>query len=122
MLHLTTEGEFHPATLRLDGRAHFSTGIAAAHILAPTSDPSSLFEREGAYVVALVDNQLAARSDKGSGKREALNLRIEPQVRELIDRAAELAGKNCTDLVLYAARRREWSLHVYADGRHSFWA
>lgn len=38
-------------------------------------------------------------------KREALNLRIKPQVRELIDRAAELAGKNRTDFVLDAARR-----------------
>ena len=38
-------------------------------------------------------------------KREALNLRIKPQVRELIDCAAELAGKNRTDFVLDAARR-----------------
>jgi uncharacterized protein (DUF1778 family) len=38
-------------------------------------------------------------------KREALNLRIKPQVRALIDRAAELAGKNRTDFVLDAARR-----------------
>jgi uncharacterized protein (DUF1778 family) len=38
-------------------------------------------------------------------KREALNLRIKPQVRSLIDRAAELAGKNRTDFVLDAARR-----------------
>ena len=34
-----------------------------------------------------------------------LNLRIRPQVRELIDRAAELAGKNRTDFVLDAACR-----------------
>jgi uncharacterized protein (DUF1778 family) len=40
-----------------------------------------------------------------SAKREALNIRIKPQVRELIDRAAELAGKNRTDFVLDAARR-----------------
>ena len=45
----------------------------------------------------------AARHE--AGKREALNLRIKPQVRELIDRAAELAGKNRTDFVLDAARR-----------------
>ena len=38
-------------------------------------------------------------------KREALNIRIKPEVRELIDRAAELAGKNRTDFVLDAARR-----------------
>ena len=40
-----------------------------------------------------------------AGKREALNLRIKPQVRDLIDRAAELAGKNRTDFVRDAARR-----------------
>lgn len=40
-----------------------------------------------------------------SAKRQALNIRIQPQVRELIDRAAELAGKNRTDFVLDAARR-----------------
>jgi len=38
-------------------------------------------------------------------RREALNIRIRPQVRELIDRAAELVGKNRTDFVLDAARR-----------------
>ena len=38
-------------------------------------------------------------------RREALNIRIKPQVRELIDRAAEIAGKNRTDFVLDAARR-----------------
>jgi len=40
-----------------------------------------------------------------ANKREALNLRIKPRVRELIDRAAEIAGKNRTDFVLDAARR-----------------
>ena len=40
-----------------------------------------------------------------TGQREALNLRIKPEVRELIDRATELAGKNRTDFVLDAARR-----------------
>ncbi len=38
-------------------------------------------------------------------KREALNLRIKPEIRELIDRAAALAGKNRTEFVLDAARR-----------------
>jgi uncharacterized protein (DUF1778 family) len=37
-------------------------------------------------------------------KRETLNLRIRPEVRDLIDRAAKLAGKNRTDFVLDAAR------------------
>ena len=40
-----------------------------------------------------------------STRREALNIRIKPRVRALIDRAAELAGKNRTDFVLDAASR-----------------
>ena len=44
-------------------------------------------------------------AQRETAKREALNLRIRPQVRQLIDRAAELAGKNRTDFVLDAARR-----------------
>jgi uncharacterized protein (DUF1778 family) len=36
--------------------------------------------------------------------RETLNLRIKPELRGLIDRAAELTGKNRTDFVLNAAR------------------
>ncbi|MES2194322.1 MAG: DUF1778 domain-containing protein [Pseudomonadota bacterium] len=37
--------------------------------------------------------------------RDTLNLRIKPELRGLIDRAAQLAGKNRTDFVLEAARR-----------------
>ena len=37
--------------------------------------------------------------------RETLNIRIKPEVRGLIDRAAHLAGKNRTDFVIDAARR-----------------
>ncbi len=44
-------------------------------------------------------------SQRQETKREALNIRIKPNVRELIDRAAQLAGKNRTDFVLDAARR-----------------
>ncbi len=36
--------------------------------------------------------------------RNTLNLRIKPELRGLIDRAAELSGKNRTDFVLDAAR------------------
>lgn len=36
--------------------------------------------------------------------RDTLNLRIKPELRGLIDRAAELTGKNRTDFVLNAAR------------------
>jgi uncharacterized protein (DUF1778 family) len=39
-----------------------------------------------------------------TAKRDTLNLRIKPELRGLIDRAAELSGKNRTDFVLDAAR------------------
>jgi uncharacterized protein (DUF1778 family) len=38
-------------------------------------------------------------------KRQTLNLRIKPEERGLIDRAARSLGKNRTDFVLDAARR-----------------
>lgn len=37
-------------------------------------------------------------------KRDTLNLRIRPEVRGLIDRAAKARGKNRTDFILDAAR------------------
>ena len=37
-------------------------------------------------------------------KRETLNIRIKPEERNLIDRAARARGKNRTDFVLEAAR------------------
>ncbi|HKN21815.1 MAG TPA: DUF1778 domain-containing protein [Terracidiphilus sp.] len=39
------------------------------------------------------------------GKRDTLNLRIKPELRLLIDRAANATGRNRTDFVLGAARR-----------------
>ena len=45
----------------------------------------------------------SAQREKRS--RESLNLRIKPDLRGLIDRAAELSGKNRTDFVLSAARQ-----------------
>ena len=41
---------------------------------------------------------------RSSAKRETLNIRVQPKVRSLIDRAAALVGKNRTDFVLDAAR------------------
>jgi uncharacterized protein (DUF1778 family) len=38
-------------------------------------------------------------------KRDTLNIRVKPEIRRLIDRAADLAGKNRTDFMLDAARR-----------------
>jgi uncharacterized protein (DUF1778 family) len=40
-----------------------------------------------------------------SSRRQTLNLRIQPEVRGLIDLAAKLAGRTRTDFVLEAARR-----------------
>lgn len=37
-------------------------------------------------------------------KRDTLNLRIKPEMRGLIDRAAKIRGKNRTDFILDAAR------------------
>lgn len=39
-----------------------------------------------------------------AGKRETLNIRIKPEERSLIDRAAKARGKNRTDFILDAAR------------------
>jgi uncharacterized protein (DUF1778 family) len=38
-------------------------------------------------------------------RRDTLNLRIKPEERGLIDRAAQITGKTRTDFVLEAARR-----------------
>ncbi len=51
--------------------------------------------------VAHVDKKPVKRTDT----REALNMRVRPEVRSLIDHAAALTGKNRTDFVLDAARQ-----------------
>jgi uncharacterized protein (DUF1778 family) len=43
-------------------------------------------------------------TQREGAKRDTLNIRIKPEVRGLIDRAAALTGKNRTDFVLDAAR------------------
>jgi uncharacterized protein (DUF1778 family) len=51
------------------------------------------------------------RSMKGAkDRRKSLNMRILPETRSLIDRAAELSGKNLTDFVLDAARQAAQSV------------
>jgi uncharacterized protein (DUF1778 family) len=45
------------------------------------------------------------RTEEERTRRDTLNIRIKPALRTLIDRAAELLGKNRTDFVLDAARR-----------------
>ena len=44
-------------------------------------------------------------SSKRPSRRETLNIRIRPEERDLIDRAARAQGKNRTDFILEAARR-----------------
>lgn len=44
------------------------------------------------------------KPDAPSAKRDTLNLRIKPEDRSLIDRAAQFRGKTRTDFVLDAAR------------------
>jgi uncharacterized protein (DUF1778 family) len=44
-------------------------------------------------------------STEEKNKRDTLNLRIKPELRGLIDRAAELSGKTRTEFVLGAARQ-----------------
>lgn len=48
---------------------------------------------------------MAAASDTAVARRDTLNLRIKPDDRGLIDRAALAIGKTRTDFVLEAARR-----------------
>ena len=43
-------------------------------------------------------------SEQQGTRRETLNIRIRPELRELIDRAAGIVGKNRTDFMLDAAR------------------
>jgi len=47
---------------------------------------------------------LTPTSKQRRDTRESLNMRVRPEVRSLIDHAAELTGKNRTDFVLDAAR------------------
>ncbi len=44
-------------------------------------------------------------SSERSSRRETLNIRIRAEERGLIDRAAQVRGKNRTDFILEAARR-----------------
>ena len=44
------------------------------------------------------------KSTETATKRETLNIRIKPEERMLIDRAAKVRGKNRTDFILDAAR------------------
>ena len=73
-------------------------GASATAKLRNDMDVTSCYARIlGVNLMAVVANP--------KSKRETLNLRIKPEVRGLIDRAARLAGKNRTDFVLDAARQ-----------------
>jgi uncharacterized protein (DUF1778 family) len=53
----------------------------------------------------LIGANTMATSQSGTNKRDTLNIRIKPEERWLIDRAALLLGKNRTEFMLDAARR-----------------
>jgi uncharacterized protein (DUF1778 family) len=63
-----------------------------------SNDKSLRYAMQSAESVSIMARIRAA-------KRESLNLRIKPEERGLIDRAARSVGKNRTDFVLEAARR-----------------
>jgi uncharacterized protein (DUF1778 family) len=54
---------------------------------------------------AVVHHVTRRKARKTKDTREPLNMRVLPETRSLIDRAAELTGKNRTDFVLDAARQ-----------------
>jgi len=64
----------------------------------------SVFRRRNDSVVTFCDTVPMPVSRRPGTNREPLNIRIKPDLRRLIDRAAGLAGKERTDFVLDAAR------------------
>jgi len=52
-----------------------------------------------------LEKRVSMTATKKRAKRDSLNIRIKPEERGLIDRAASALGKNRTDFVLDAARR-----------------
>ena len=55
-----------------------------------------MYKKEGEFIM---DNPT-----KAINRRETLNIRIKPEERNLIDRAAKVRGKNRTDFILDAVR------------------
>ncbi|NEV61069.1 DUF1778 domain-containing protein [Thiorhodococcus minor] len=45
------------------------------------------------------------RVENAEPKRQSLNLRVKPEERNLIDRAARVSGKNRSEFILEASRR-----------------
>jgi uncharacterized protein (DUF1778 family) len=63
-----------------------------------------LLLKEQQAVAAPSIRKPARKTSPRRDTRETLNMRIRPELRSLIDQAAEVAGKNRTDFVLDAAR------------------
>jgi uncharacterized protein (DUF1778 family) len=51
-----------------------------------------------------LESAIIQPTPESANKRESLNIRIKPEERGLIDRAAKLRGKTRTDFILEAAR------------------
>ena len=93
---------------------------ASGHLLSDVNDlPTSPGQRELTRFSCAASRQMTrslrygkVTSSQGeilmqavtAAKRETLNIRIKPEVRDLIDRAAKSRGKNRTDFILDAAR------------------
>jgi uncharacterized protein (DUF1778 family) len=62
-------------------------------------------KQEETMAIAVIQHAPRRTAKKAKDTREPLNMRVLPETRSLIDRAAELTGKNRTDFVLDAARQ-----------------
>jgi uncharacterized protein (DUF1778 family) len=63
------------------------------------------WDHEEKQMAAVQSQTPGRRARKEKDTREPLNMRVLPETRSLIDRAAKLMGKNRTDFVLDAARQ-----------------
>jgi uncharacterized protein (DUF1778 family) len=66
---------------------------------------SPMHQEENQMAIAVANRASRRTVKRAKDTREPLNMRVLPETRSLIDRAAELAGKNRTDFVLDAARQ-----------------
>lgn len=94
---------------RQDSSSTVLTTWIRADSLSPMSNVRSPSERSEAFASG-VDEQGAVAESKGS-----INLRIELQTRQLIDRAATVLGKTRTEFMLDSARRE--AIDVLLDQR-----
>jgi uncharacterized protein (DUF1778 family) len=61
--------------------------------------------RNDFVITMCYDDRMSVATQRAESKRDTLNIRIKPEVRGLIDRAAAVQGKNRTEFILEAARQ-----------------